>query len=134
MSYDFPVKVFFLAHWCTSYQSLIFLGFGTLHWMCWAHPFYLLIPPFIFRFGFCAGRCRLVAPSLRRLMLAKIFIIRCFLREILTMCRHATFCPFLQKILKMDGRLPLSERSLHSYMPPFGWLLPSSNIIFDYFF
>ena len=91
-------------------------------------------PPFIFRFGFCAGRCRLVAPSLRRLMLAKIFIIRCFLREILTMCRHATFCPFLQKILKMDGRLPLSERSLHSYMPPFGWLLPSSNIIFDYFF
>ena len=48
LSYDFPVKVFFLAHWCTSYQSLIFLGFGTLHWMCWAHPFYLLIPPLHF--------------------------------------------------------------------------------------
>ena len=57
-------------------------------------------------------------------MLAKIFIIRCFLQEILTMCRHATFCPFLQKILKMDGRLPLSERSLHSYMPLSGGFCP----------
>ena len=130
----FLSKFFFLAHWRSTYQSLIFLGFGTLHWMLLCTSFLPAYPPYIFRFGFCAGRCRLVAPSLRRLMLAKIFIIRCFLQEILTMCRHATFCPFLQKILKMDGRLPLSERSLHSYMPPFRWLLPSSYIIFDYFF
>ena len=31
----------------------------------------------------------------------------------------------------MDGQLPLSEHSLHSYMPPLRWLLPSSIIIFD---
>ena len=34
------------------------------------------------------------------------------------------FVLFFQKILKMDGRLPLSERPLHSYMPLSGGFCP----------